>query len=123
MNSLKIPVEVFLSAEGSMTSKDGQTFLIQVKCEDGSDLMLGFPHKEISNIIELAAMQLNHGRDEQGRTVVAAFETTSFGIGRGPKGETVLTLDVGQSGNFRFILPDGMTEQMITTLAKSATRH
>lgn len=121
--SKTVPVAFYPVVDGSMTSTDGQAFFLKVQDTDGAELMLGFPHAEIPNIIECAAMQLTNGRDEQGRTIVAAFETTSFAIGRGPKGEIVLTLKVGLSGNFRFILPDGMTEQLITTLAKSATRH
>ncbi len=37
--------------------------------------------------MEIAAMQLGNGRDEQGRCC-PPFETTSFAVGRGPNGET-----------------------------------
>ena len=56
---MKIPVEIFLGVEGSMTSQDGQSFMLRAKCEDGSNLMLGLPHREIPNIVECAAMQMN----------------------------------------------------------------
>ena len=54
---MKIPVEIFLGVEGSMTSDDGQMFMLRVKLEDESELMLSFPHREIPNIVECAAMQ------------------------------------------------------------------
>ena len=120
---MKIPVEVFLSVEGSMSSSDGQTFMLQAKCEDGSDLMLGFPHKEISNIIELAAMQLNHGRDDGGHKVETAFKTSSFSLGKSDEGETVLTLTVGEAGNISFILPGDMEGQLFDALGRSMVRH
>ncbi|MES2294334.1 MAG: hypothetical protein V4527_13610 [Pseudomonadota bacterium] len=106
-----------------MTSEDGQTFLIRVKCEDGSDLMPGFPHKEIPNIIELAAMQLSNGRDEVGHQVVSAFNTSSFRLGKGEGGETILTLTVGETGNISFILPGDMEGQLSDALGRSMVRH
>ena len=78
---------------------------------------------EIPNIIELAAMQLAHGKDAEGQAVVTAFQSTSFTVGRGPNGEVVLSLTVGQTGAISFLLPDGMPEQIIEVLAKSVTRH
>ena len=53
---MSIPVEFFPVVDGSMTSEDGQTFLLHMRREDGSELMLGFPHAELPNIAECAAM-------------------------------------------------------------------
>ncbi len=83
----KIGMAYFPSVEGSMTSEDGQTFMLHVKRSTGGDLLLGFPHTEISNIVENAAMQAAHGRDAAGRTRQTAFKTTSFQVGRGSNGE------------------------------------
>ena len=37
----KIDIAFFPSVEGSMTSDDGQTFMLHVKRPTGSDLMIG----------------------------------------------------------------------------------
>lgn len=54
-----------------MTSQDGLTFYLHVKTEDGADRLLGFPHREISPIMENAAMQSGHVKDEQGELTSA----------------------------------------------------
>lgn len=118
-----IPVEFFPLVDGSMSSSDGQTFFLKAERDDGSAVMLGFPHIEIPNIIELAAMQLSHGKSDEGRPVVAAFQSTSFTVGQGPEGEVVLSIRVGQSGSISFLLPNGMPTQIIDALAKAITRH
>jgi hypothetical protein len=63
---MPIPVENFTMVDGSMTSNDGQTFYLHARRHDGSELMLGFPHKELPNIIECAAMQMTKRRAENG---------------------------------------------------------
>jgi hypothetical protein len=103
-----------------MTSEDGKTFMLHVKRPTGSDLMLGFPHAEISHIVENAAMHASRGKDQTGRTSFSAFKTSSFEIGRGPAGEVVLTLTVGQSGKIRFLLPGDMPGQLSQALQKLA---
>ena len=67
-----------------MTSEDGQTFLLRVKRPTGTDLLLGFPHSEISNIIENAAMQAAHGKNTKGQAIATAFKTTSFQLAAFP---------------------------------------
>ncbi len=57
-----IPVEYFPIVDGSMTSDDGQNFFYKVRRPDGSEVMLGFPHDQVGNLIENAAMQLQNGR-------------------------------------------------------------
>jgi hypothetical protein len=52
----EIDMAFFPSVEGSMTSADGKTFMLHVKRPTGGDLMLGFPHSEIPNIVENAAV-------------------------------------------------------------------
>ena len=118
-----IPVEYFPSLDGSMSSNDGQTIYLKAEREDGSAVMLGFPHVEIPNIIECAAMQLTKGRDEGGRKVVPAFKATSFALSRGDEGETVLTLTVGETGNISFVLPGTMEGQLFDALGRSMVRH
>jgi hypothetical protein len=116
----KIDMAFFPSIEGSMTSEDGQTFMLHVKRPTGGDLMLGFPHSEISNIIENAAMQAAHGKDAKGRTSVTAFKSASFQVGRGPNGEPVLSMIVGTAGKISFLLPDDMPGQLTHALLKLA---
>jgi len=91
-----------------MTSEDGKVFILHVKQDSGEDLMLGFPHDEISNIVENAVMQAGRGKHASGRLMQAALNTTSFELGRGPDGEAVLSFKVGQNGEISFLLPADM---------------
>ena len=120
---MSIPVEFFPEVDGSMTSEDGQTFYLRVRREDGADLMLGFPHEQISNIVECAAMQLDRGRDPDGKIVASAFNTTGFALGRGPEGETVLSLQVGETGQISFVLPADVRGQLNEGLTRFETKH
>jgi hypothetical protein len=120
---MKIPVDYFPTILGSMTSPDGQTFMLRVKRQDGADLMLGFPHREIPNIVECCAMQMANGKDEEGQAVVSAFHTSSFRLGMGERGEMVLTLIVGESGVISFILPADLEGQLFDALGRSMVRH
>ena len=110
----------FPSIRGSMTSQDGQHFFLHVEREDGGDLMLGFPHAELSNLVEHAAMQLSHGRDKDGDQVISAFRCAGFEVGRGPGGEPVLVLKVGEAGRLSFLLPRDMPGKLTEVLLKLA---
>ena len=103
-----------------MTSEDGQTFMLHVKRPTGGDLLLGFPHDEVHRIIEHAAVQASNGRDEQGRQTAAAFKANSFKVSRGPDGEAVLTMVVGQAGAISFLLAGDMPGQLSAMLQKLA---
>ena len=116
----KIDMAFFPTVEGSMTSEDGHTFMLHVKRPTGGDLMLGFPHSEIPNIVENAAVQAAHGRDASGRKTVAAFKTSSFKVSRGPGGDPILTMTVGQAGAISFLLPPDMLGQLSETLQRLA---
>lgn len=120
---MKIPVEYYPAVDGSMTSPDGQVFLLKVRTEDGQELMLGFPHREISNIVECAAMQMDHGRNQGGEKIVSAFKTPSFELGRGPAGETVLSFGVGETGRISFLIPPAMVAQLLESVGRIETRH
>lgn len=113
---MKIDMAFFPSVQGSMISQDGKMFLLHVKRESGSDLMLGFPHGEISDIVESVAKQAGNGKDAKRRPEVSAFKTTSFEIGCGPDGEAVLTLMVGQSGRISFLMTADMPGQLSQAL-------
>jgi hypothetical protein len=116
----KMDTAFFPTVEGSMTSPDGQTFMLHVKRPSGSDLLLGFPHAEIPNIVENAAVQAAHGRNADGQQTLAAFKTSSFKVGRAPTGEAVLTMVVGRAGTINFLLPGDMPGQLSDTLQKLA---
>ena len=94
--------------------------MLHVKRSTGADLLLGFPHTEISNIVENAAMQAAHGKDAAGRTRQAAFKTPSFQVGRSSNGEPVLSMIVGAAGKIIFLLPDDMAGQLSQALRKLA---
>lgn len=66
-------------------------------------------------------MEMDHGRDESWHKVVSAFNTSSFRLGEGKNGETVLTLVVGESGVISFILPGYpgyMEDQLFDALSR-----
>jgi hypothetical protein len=67
---MKMDIAYFQSVEGSTTSQNGTTFMLHVKRPTGGDLLLSFPHSEISNIVENAPMQASHGKDKNGRKSV-----------------------------------------------------
>ena len=56
-----------------------------------------------------------------GRISISAFEISSFQIGRGPAGESVLTLTVGENGKIRFLLPSDMPGSLTQALRKLRT--
>lgn len=116
----EIDMAFFPSVEGSMTSPDGRTLMLHVKRPTGGDLLLGFPHTEIPNIVENAAVQAAHGRNTEGQQTVAAFMTSAFPVGRGPAGEPVLTMVVGRAGTISFVLPGDIPGQLSETLQKLA---
>jgi hypothetical protein len=120
---MEIAVEYFPSLEGSMTSLDGQVFMLKVRRKDGTELFLGFPHEEIPNIVECAAMQMDHGRNQVGEKVVSAFDTSSFALAIGSEGQTVLSLTVSEKGHINFILPSDMSRQLQDALGKLHVRH
>ena len=99
-----------------MTSEDGQTFMLHVKRPTGGDLLLGFPHDQIPTIVENAAVQAGHGKDQHGRKTETAFQATSFRLARGPSGEAVLTMVVGRAGAISFLLPADMPGQLSETI-------
>jgi hypothetical protein len=116
----KIDMAVFPTIEGSMTSGDSHTFMLHVKRPTGGDLLLGFPHSEIPNIVENAAVQAAHGRDASGKKTVAAFKALSFKLSRGPAGEPVLAMIGGQAGAMSFLLPGDMPGQLSQALQRLA---
>lgn len=118
-----VPVMTFRSVEGSMTSKDGQTVFLRVGDYDGQDLMLGFPHGEILNMVECLAMQADNGKDKRGRKITTAFKATSFEVGRGPQGEPVLSLVMGQTGKISYLLTAQMVAQLMESLAAFSLKH
>lgn len=118
-----IPVVLFRSVEGSMTSDDGQTVYLRATEPDGQDVMLGFPHGEILNMVECLAMQADKGKDKHGRKITTAFKATSFEVGRGPQGEPVLSLVLSQTGKISYLLPPSMVTQLIDSLGKFGLKH
>ena len=120
---MAIPVEYFAVVDGSMTGEDGLTFLFHVRREDGSELMLGFPHSKLPSMVECAALQMDKGRDKDGDKVVTAFNSSGFQVGRGSDGEIVLGMVVGETGHIKFLLPPDIQSQLYETLEKQLVRH
>ena len=107
-----------------MTSEDGQIFYYYIQREDGTGTMLGFPHAELPNLIECAAMQMGQGRDKDGDKIATAFITDGFLVERVPKGETALSMTVGETRRLAsFLLPDDMPAELAAVLMLAGTRH
>ena len=85
--------------------RNGHTFMLHVKRPTGGDLLLGFPHSEICQLVEHAAVQAAHGRDAKGQKTATALKISSFKVSRGPDGVTMV---VGQAGTISFLLPGDM---------------
>jgi hypothetical protein len=109
--------EFFESLTGSMTSKDGAVLYLQARRLSGEEHWIAFPHDQVSSIVEAVAIQLGGGRDPDGKGFKDAFIASGFSLGRGPAGEIVLTLWVGDSGKLSFLLTTKFAEE----LAKSLT--
>ena len=120
---MPIPVEHLLTVDGSMTSDDGLTFYYHVRRDDGTELMLGFPHKELPNIVECAAMQMDKGKNEVGERMVSGFIASSVCLGRGPEGETVLGMTMEEGGTINFLLTPELKAELAAMLVKAETRH
>src|SRR5690349_18246320 len=117
---MPIPVENFTRCDGSMTSEDGKTFYFHVKREDdGTHMMLGFPHEELPTLVEAAAMQMDKGRSLEGERIVAAFEASGFSVGRGPAGETVLGMEMAEGGRICFLLAPELIDQLVAAVART----
>jgi len=116
----KMEMALFQSVEGSMVSDDGKLFMLQVKRPTGGDLLLGFPHTEISHIVEHAAVQMSRGSDAEGRRTHPSFTATLFRVGKAPGGEPVLTLFAGKAGLITFVLPNDMPGPLSQALQKLA---
>jgi hypothetical protein len=67
----KIDMAFFPSVEGSTTREDGHTFMPHVKRPTGGELLPGFPHSEIPNTVENAAVQAAQGQDANDQKTVA----------------------------------------------------
>ena len=53
-------------------------------------------------MVEAAAMQMDKGHDRDGDKIATAFVASGFKVGRGPEGETVLSMTVGDTGKISF---------------------
>src|SRR5579872_1584696 len=120
---MSIPVEYFPVVDGSMTSEDGQTFYFHAKREDGSGIMLGFPHEELPNTVEAAAMQMDRGKSLDGEKMVAACEASGFSVGRGPAAETVLGMEMAEGGKICFLLHPELIDELLAALGQTRVRH
>ncbi|MES2291787.1 MAG: hypothetical protein V4527_00630 [Pseudomonadota bacterium] len=110
--------EQFLSLDGSMTSQDGQLLYLQARRPDGEEAWLSFPHSQVTNICQTVAMQMGRGRDPDGNAVKDAFIASGFKLGRGPAGELVLTMRVGETGELSFLLTAEFAEQLAKSLIR-----
>jgi hypothetical protein len=90
---MEIQVEFFPRLEGSMTSPDGQVFMFKINRKDGTELFLGFPHQEIPNIVECAAMQMDHGSDTAGEKIVSGIRDLILRACRWERGSNSLVPD------------------------------
>lgn len=118
-----IPAMLFDDVKGSMTSPDGQKVFLRAETVDGDDFLLGFPHEQISTIIENLAVQLPNGRNEAGEKMTTAFWATGYDIGKGPNGEPVLILHMGEHAMMNFVLNQEMVAPLVMHLSSVATKN
>ena len=120
---MSIPVESFTVCDGSMTSEDGQTFYLHAKRDDGSGVMLAFPHEELPSIIECAAMQMDKGKNMEAGKMISAFEAIGFSIGQGPEGQTVLGMSMNEGAKINFLLDPELIDELLTALGRTRVKH
>lgn len=113
-----LPGMLFSEVTGSMTSPDGQRVFLRAETVEGDDLLLGFPHEAISTIIENLAVQLPHGRNAQGEPMMTAFWATGYEFGKGPNGEPVLNMLVGENARLNFVLTTEIVASLVGHLAR-----
>lgn len=117
---MKIDMAFFPEIKGSMTSSDGKTFMLHVEQAEGGEIMLGFPHNQIPNILENAAMQAAHCKPTQSQLDTSAFVASGFQFARGPEGQPVLTMLVGKAGRISFLLTPEMPGKLSELIQKAA---
>jgi hypothetical protein len=118
-----IQAMLFDDVKGSMTSPDGQTVYLRAETIEGADLLLGFPHEKIGTMIEILAVQLPNGRTEEGEKVMTAFFATGYEVGKGPQGQPVLILRMGDNATMNFVLTQEMVASLVGHLAEIGTKN
>lgn len=118
-----LPGMLFTEVKGSMSSPDGQTVFLRAETVDGDDLMLGFPHEAIGTIIENLAVQAPNGRNAEGEKMMSAFFATGYDIGKGPQGQPVLILHMGENAKMNFVLTQEMIGSLVGHLVSLATKN
>ena len=78
------------------------------------------PHSQIANIVETVAIQIRRGRDLDGTGLKDAFIASGVRLGRGPAGELVLTLRVGETGELSFLLTADFADQLAKSLSRKS---
>lgn len=121
--SKAIPAMLFDEVKGSMTSDDGLTVFLNVDTVDGDDMMIGFPHESIGSIIENLAVQLPNGRNSAGEKMMTAFWANGYELGKGPNGEPVLVLMLGENAKMNFVLNQKMVASLVMHLSSVATKN
>jgi hypothetical protein len=67
--------------------------------------------------------EMGKGKNEEGGKMVFALMASGFCRGRGPKGEMVLNMIVGETGKIGFLISAEMRKEMIAMLARAETKH
>lgn len=120
---MQIPVQYFPVIEGSMTNEHGGPFFLKVCRSDGKEFVLGFPQAQLPTLLRSAASQLSKSGCENDETAVVAFKPTSFEVGRGSDGKSILSMIMGDTGTITFLLAREIREQLILALANTLTHH
>jgi len=118
-----LPGMLFSDVKGSMTSPDGQQVFLKAETIDGDDLLLGFPHEQIGTMIENLAAQIPNGRNHEGDKVTTGFFVSGYEIGKGPKGEPVLVLPIGENAKINFVMTQEMVASLSMELSRVATKN
>jgi hypothetical protein len=120
---MDIEVQYFPDIVASTSNHDGQVLLLQVRREDGSQILLAFPHQAIPDLVGLISEQMDQGRDKDGEEITHAFMTSDFSIDDGPEDGLVLSIMLQPGGVIHFQLPSPEAERLRDALAQARMRN
>ena len=114
---------VLVSFDGdSSTTEDGRLGLLHAEQEDGSEVLIAFPHEQLALVVEACARELGKAR-AAGTMDLKAFECTGFEMIRTTRGQIMMTLHLGEEGSqLDFLIPENMPGPLVKALEAQVLR-
>lgn len=115
MTEEKVEAVLVDSVYGAKATADGAHVLLRL---NASELPhpLAFTVAEVPRLIDAVCASLDEAMKTQGGETKYVSQATWFELGRGPKGEAVLSITFGAGGTLSFELPEGMSQNMYEVL-------